>query len=97
MVLPRLALLSEEKTSGVLGENDVLPSGETVSDVLKSKHPSAQCLNQEALPPSYVTILPFQNPVMFDRIDADSIRHAAKNTTGAAGPSGLDAHSWAVA
>ena len=31
------ALLSEEKTSGVLGENDVLPSGETVSDALKSK------------------------------------------------------------
>ena len=71
------ALLSEEKTSGVLGENDAL----------KSKHPSAQCLNQEAIPP-----LP--NPVMFVRIDADSIRHAAKGTTGAAGPSGLDAHNW---
>ena len=88
------ALLSEEKTSGVLGENDVLPSGETVSDVLKSKHPSAQCLNQEALPPSDVTIPPLPKPVMFNRIDADSIRHAAKGTTGAAGPSGLDAHSW---
>ena len=31
---------------------------------------------------------------MFDCIDADSIRHAAKGTTGAAGPSGLDAHNW---
>ena len=38
------AFLSEEKTSGVLGENDVLPSGETVPDALKSKHPSAHAV-----------------------------------------------------
>ena len=34
--------------------------------------------------------------VMFDCIDADSIRHATKGTTGAAGPSGLDAHNWRI-
>ena len=88
------ALLSKAKSSGVLGENDVLPSGETVSDVLRSKHPSAQSLNREALPPSDVTVPPLPNSVMFDSIDADAIRHAAKGTTGAAGPSGLDAHNW---
>ena len=88
------ALLSKAKSSGVLSENDVLPSGETVSDVLRSKHPSAQSLNHEALPPSDVTVPPLPNSVMFDSIDADAIRHAAKGTTGAAGPSGLDAHNW---
>ena len=36
-------LLEEESGSaGVLGEDDVLPSGQTVSKALKSKHPDAQ-------------------------------------------------------
>ena len=32
--------------------------------------------------------------MIYERIDADLIRHAAKNTNGAAGPWGLDAHGW---
>ena len=34
------------------------------------------------------------HPVIFDRIDATSVRTAALKTKGAAGPSGLDAHCW---
>ena len=34
------------------------------------------------------------NPIVFASLDADSIRHAALRTKGAAGISGLDAHAW---
>ena len=40
------------------------------------------------------SIPPLPSPVMFECIDAEMIRHGAKDTTGAAGPSGLDAHGW---
>ena len=43
-------LLDQEQSStGVLNENDTLPSGETVSDALREKYPDAQGPNQEAL------------------------------------------------
>ena len=76
-----------------MNENDKLPSGETVSDVLHEKHPKAQGLNQEALltqptPPTT------PNPVIFDCLEADLIRHAAKQTKDSVGPSGLNAHAW---
>ena len=88
-----LRKLSGENSGGVLGEDDVLPSGESVSCVLKNKHPDAQGLIKEALsPPEEEPPLP--NSVIFDCIDADLIRQAAKNTSGAAGPSGMDAHGW---
>ena len=48
--VPLLHLLEEESGSvGVLGEADVPPSGETVSEALWSKHPDAQGLNKEVL------------------------------------------------
>ena len=78
----------------MLGENDILPTGETVSEVLENKHPPAQGLRQEALPSLDATVPPLTNPVMFDCFDAASIRHAATGTKRAAGPSGLDAHNW---
>ena len=39
-------------------------------------------------------IPPEIHPVVFDSIDARLIRSVALKTTGAAGPSGLDAYSW---
>ncbi len=86
-------LSDEENSGGVLNEDDKLPSGETVFDVLCEKHPKAQGPSQEAtlaqpIPPTT------PNPVIFDRVDADLIRHAAKQTRGSAGPSGLNAHAW---
>ena len=89
-----VSILVEDKNSGgVLNENDKLPSGEIVSDVLCEKHPKAQGLNQEALiaqptPPTT------PNAVVFDCLDADLIYHVAKQTKGSAGPSGLNAHAW---
>ena len=34
------------------------------------------------------------NPILFDGLNADTIRQAALHTHGAAGPSGLDAQAW---
>lgn len=34
------------------------------------------------------------NPITFNGLDADAIRHAAHHTHGAAGPSGLDTYVW---
>ena len=70
-------LLEEESGSvGILNENDVLPSGQTVSDILQSKHPDAQGLKEEALlSPDPIPPLPDQ--VIFECIDTDLIRHAA--------------------
>ncbi len=83
-------LAAEENPGGVLKENDKLPSGETVLDVLRDKHPKAQSPNEEATLTQPTT----PNPVIFDCVDADLIRHSAKQTRGSAGPSGLNAHAW---
>ena len=88
-----LTLLTKRKTAGVLKEDDLLSSGESVYDALKSKHPSAQGLKNDALLP-LESWPPLPSPVMFECIDAELIRHAAKNTTSTAGPSGLDARGW---
>ena len=45
-------LLEEESGSaGVLGEDHTLPSGQTVSEVLRSKHPNAAQMIRESLTP----------------------------------------------
>ena len=66
---------------------------QTVSETLVSKHPPAQpasaksILSSESDPPTV-------HPVMFDCIDAASIRTAALWTDGAAGPSCIDTRGW---
>ena len=60
---------------------------------MKSKHPQAQPTSSDSVPlPS--TDAPEIHSVVFDRIDASSIRSAALRTKGSAGPSGIDAHCW---
>ena len=61
--------------------------------MLRSKHPCAQPAHPEAMilgnpAPSSV------HPIVFDQINANGIQAAALRTNGAAGPSGIDAHSW---
>ncbi len=89
-----LSILTEKKTTGVLHPNSTTPSGETVLEVLKSKHPPPQSVKIEACPPPNLAPPPLPDPITFDCIDADLIRHASKRTNEAAGPSGLDAHGW---
>ena len=71
-------LLEEESGSaGVLGEDDALPSGQAVFEALRSKHPDAQGLKQEALL-LQDNLPPLPDQVIFECIDADLIHHAAK-------------------
>lgn len=92
-----LDLLSHKGTGGALHVNDPAtkddPTSPSVLDVLKAKHPTAQPATADALL-SDCQDPPMVHPVIFDQIDASSIRSAALSTTGAAGPSGLDAHCW---
>jgi len=83
----------------VLKLEDLIPEttadGESIlrstRDVLKEKHPlgkdpdTCSLVNGEPEP---------VNPIVFDGLDADAIRHTALHTHGAAGPSGLDAFAW---
>ena len=60
-------------------------------DVLKEKHPlgkdpdTCSLVNNEPEP---------VNPIIFDSLDADAIRHTALHTHGAADPSGPNAYAW---
>ena len=90
-----LDLLSNNGKGGVLHIDHVSESGAdaglSVKDVLKAKHPVGQSASPAVVPPG----TPLQpHPVVFDRVDAVLIRSTALRTTGATGPSGLDAHAW---
>ena len=90
-----LDLLSNSEKGGILHPDDPAdsdnPFSSTVRDVLISKHPPAQpahpnCIIEEEPQKLY--------PIIFESLDASSICSAALRVTGAAGPSGLDAHEW---
>ena len=86
-------LASEPGRGGVLRSDDTIPGSGKVYDILKSKHPAAAPLHYEALLPDSVATNPV-HPVIFDALDGPTIKAAALRTSGAAGPSGIDAHSW---
>ena len=68
-------------------------SGESVSvlDELISKHPARSDVNPSAVLADHEGDF---HHVVFDCIDAESIRNAALRTNGSAGPSGVDAQFW---
>ena len=90
-----LDLISNTQTGGIFHLNDPVnsddPTSPTVREVLISKHPPAQpvyskcILDDEPQNP---------HPIIFESLDGNAIRSAALKVTGAAGPSGLDAHEW---
>lgn len=90
-------LIAKSGNGGVLKAGDRVDLGDqgvkSVLDILRSKHPCASPAPTEALLCRSATP-PSVHPVVFEQITASSIRSAALNTTGAAGPSGLDAHCW---
>ena len=90
-----LDLLSNADKSGLLHLNNSAnpddPSSPSVKDVLISKHPPAQPVHHDCILPEDPQD---PHPIIFDSIDANSIRSAAVRMNGAAGPSGLDAHQW---
>ena len=92
-----LRLLSYNSSGGVLGLDDVNPASShvnlphTTREILIEKHP----LGKPASTNSLLQGSPMQvNPILFENLNAETIRKAALKTNGAAGLSGLDAYSW---
>ena len=92
-----LQILCNQGTHDVLLPNDTVPSTNddslTVLEVLKSKHTPSQPAPANALPQGMAEPVDI-HPVVFETLDAAKIRSAALRTSGAAGPSGLDAKEW---
>lgn len=90
-----LDLLSNEEKGGILHLNDPIdpnsPNSPSVGDVLISKHPPGQPAYSHCIIP---TDPQESHHVIFDSLDANTIRIAALKMKGAAGPSGVDAHKW---
>ena len=62
-----------------------------MKDVLEEKHPDSQPAHPDTF---FDTTEPTDfHPAIFQNITSESISSAALHTQGAAGPSGLDAHS----
>ena len=72
-------------------EGGVLPLDEETVSLLKTKHPESQPCSDEAIVDFSA---PPVHPVVFESINADSVKIASINTRGGAGPSGVDADGW---
>lgn len=89
-----LRLLSEQSKGEVLHLDDPIDTDDgqrKVRDILSDKHPPGQPAHRAAI---IDDIPPEDHPVLFECLDAAMIRSAALRTSGAAGPSGLDALGW---
>ena len=90
-----LDLLANRGKGGLLQLEQLInqddPYSASVREVLASKHPPGQPASPEATLQGPVTEL---HPIIFDSIDARLIRSTSLRVSGAAGPSGLDAHAW---
>ena len=90
-----LDLLSRKVRGKLLCLDEVVSVSDTeeksVKEILREKHPTGQNAHPDAIVDQ--TSSPV-HPVIFDSLDGSVIRSAAMRTSGAAGPSGVDAHSW---
>ena len=90
-----LDLLKNSAKNSILHLDDQVdpgnPNSVSVKEMLIKKHPNAQVPHQDCI----LDEEPYQShPIIFDSINSDLIRSCAMRTTGAAGPSGLNAHKW---
>ena len=77
--------LQNEQNGGVVDLQEKI-NGETVLQILKSKHPSSQPHDPALILDDCPNTLPY-HPSRFDRIDAHAIRRATLKTSGSHGPS----------
>ena len=84
--------LQNEQNGGVLDLQEKI-KGETVLQILISKHPSSQPYNPALIVDDWPNTLPYHTSI-FDRIDAHAIRRATLKASGGHGPSGVDALEW---
>ncbi len=90
-----LDILNKSETNSILHlddpENPNDPNSLSVKDILINKHPTGQEAYRECI----IDAEPQEpHPIIFEAINSNSIRSCALKTRGAAGPSGLDAHTW---
>ena len=96
---PALRLLHHKSKGHVLDLDSHVnaddPSSSLVRDVLHEKHPPQGPIDTEVIL-SNETLPSDHDPhfVLFDNLNSDLIRKTALRTTGAAGPSGVDALGW---
>ena len=85
--------LSEDSSGGVLSMDDhpVPASSQRVRDILYEKHPRASIPPDEALLDGEVLSI---NPIIYESLTPKLIKDVARNSHGAAGPSGLDSEAW---
>ena len=83
-------VLSLDNTVTVKGDNGQ-QEPKSVLDILHSKHPEGRSPTEGSLLAGPVEHV---DPIIFEALDGKLIRDAALRTTGAAGPSGVDADGW---
>ena len=83
----------EEGTCMCLNDLVDADASPTVRDVLKSRHPPVVPVHRECLITDTDPALVY-HPMIFEAFDGSVIRAAALRTSGAAGPSGVDAYGW---
>ena len=89
-----LRLITEQNVGSVLHLDSITSGGVgSVRDALLSKHPPGRPASASALL-NTTTEPPDVHPVVFEAIDATTVKTAALRTDGAAGPSGIDARGW---
>ena len=86
-----LRMLSDDTAKGV-HMLDTEINGKSVREILSDKHPPAEPIQNSAVMPGEPPAPP--HPTYFAAINRESIRQAAIDTQGAAGPSGMDAEAW---
>ena len=89
-----LQLLSKQSQQEGVHKLDTILDGKSIREILHSKHPNVQPADSNILlepPNEFDKQIP---SIIFKGVNTDDIRHAALNTQGAAGPSGLDAACW---
>ena len=102
-VRPALRLLSNSAQGGVLSLDTLIPCGldpsgsplwRSAKDVLLDKHPSGCPATQDSLLDPAIFPPSFHDPILFEQITGDLIKWAVLHTSGAAGPSQVDAYAW---
>jgi len=83
-----LRLLSDDNCGGPLTMNS------SVMSALLTKHPKKRAPVPSTLIGDPSVSVPPPHPIVFDQLDAICICRAVLKTSGAAGPSGLDAAAW---
>ena len=72
-------------------DGGVLPLTDETMTLLRAKHPEPTPCSDEAI---HEHQSPEVHPIVYESINAESVRKAALNTHGGAGPSGVDADGW---